>query len=68
MLWTIMPEEAILEGWDQERDYRCKNYQGKDVIIETKEDGKGVIVQLISTNPNDFLDQQFAPGKEIVLP
>jgi hypothetical protein len=61
-----MPEEAILDGYDQKRDYRYKNYLGKNVIVESRENGKGVIVQLLSTNPNDFLDSTFLPGNEII--
>lgn len=66
MLWTIIPEDTVLEGIDQQRDYQYKHYMGKDVIVESQENGKGIIVQLLSTDPNDFLNQLLSPGKEIV--
>lgn len=67
MLWTIMPEDAVLEGFDQKRDYRYQQYMGKGVIVESQENGKGVIVQLLSTDPNDYLSRLYAPGTEIML-
>lgn len=60
-----MPEETVLEGIDQQRQYRYQHYMGKDVMVEPKENGKGVIVQLLSTDPSDFLNEHFFPGKEI---
>lgn len=66
MLWTIMQEDAILEGIDQLSANQYKQYQGKDIIYRSNENGKDVIVQLLSTNPNDFLDQSLEPGKEIL--
>lgn len=60
-----MPENTVLEGFDQQRNFKYKNYMGKKVIVETQESGKGVIVQLLSTDPNDFLNQNLYPGKEI---
>ena len=49
-----MPEETILEGFDQKRDFRYKQYKGKNLIIESKENGKGVIIQLLSTDQTIF--------------
>ena len=65
LLWTIMPEETVLEGIDQLPRCQYKHYMGKDVMVEPRENGKGIIVQLLSTDPNDFMNQLFSPGKEI---
>lgn len=65
MLWTVMPEEAILNGIDEKRDYQLKQYRGKDIIVESKKDSKGIIVQLLSTDPADYLDTAYSPGNEI---
>ncbi|MCR6545913.1 YlzJ-like family protein [Dehalobacterium formicoaceticum] len=62
MLWTIMPEEMILEGYDQKREYQVKKFMGRDFIVESGENNQDVIVQLLSTDPNDFLKQSFGPG------
>jgi len=67
MLWTIMPEETILEGLDKPKTLQRMTYLGKDVIVEKGESGKGTIVQLISTDPRDFLREEFRPGLEIEL-
>ncbi|MEL7564299.1 MAG: YlzJ-like family protein [Dehalobacterium sp.] len=66
MLWTIMQEDTVLVGIDQQRDYQYKQYLGKNVIVESQDNGKEVIVQLLSTDPNDFLNQFLSPGKELM--
>jgi hypothetical protein len=60
-----MPEQIILEGYDQKREYLVKNYMGRDFIVESGAKGEGMIVQLLSTNPDDFLKPSFEPGKKI---
>ncbi|WP_418219641.1 YlzJ-like family protein [Candidatus Formimonas warabiya] len=62
-----MPEEIVLDGFDQQRRFQQVDYLGKKVIVETKDEGKGVIVQLLSSDPHDFLDKHFSPGTEIFL-
>lgn len=57
-----MPEEMILEGYDQKREYQVKKFMGRDFIVESGENNQDVIVQLLSTDPNDFLKQSFGPG------
>lgn len=61
-----MQEDTVLVGIDQQRDYQYKQYLGKNVIVESQDNGKEVIVQLLSTDPNDFLNQFLSPGKELM--
>jgi len=66
LLWTIMQEDTVLDGIDQQREFQYKHYMGRNIIVESQENGKEVIVQLLSTDPNDFLNQFLSPGKELV--
>ncbi|QDP40237.1 YlzJ-like family protein [Radiobacillus deserti] len=36
--------------------------QGKNVCAKRREDGSYEVIQLLSTDPNDFLLQTFQPG------
>ncbi len=53
----IFPEEAG-------RNLQYIDYQGRKVFIDETE-GKATVVQLVSTNPHDYIDPTFSPGNEI---
>lgn len=38
------------------------DYQGKKLCVEPQEDGRYKLIQLLSTNPQDYLDPAFSPG------
>lgn len=65
LLWTVVPEEIIMDGMDKPREYRKVRHMEKDMVVELGEDGKKTVVQLLSTDPFDFLASDFSPGKEI---
>lgn len=44
------------------------SYGGKMVYTEQKNDGSYEVLKLLSTDPNDFLDQNFAPGSMLHSP
>ncbi|MDD2497670.1 MAG: YlzJ-like family protein [Desulfitobacteriaceae bacterium] len=67
LLWTIMPEDIVLEGVEKTRTFRQVEYQNKNLIIEMGENGKGKVAQILSTDPSDFLDPDLIPGKEISI-
>ena len=67
LLWTIMPEDVVLEGVEKTRTYRHVKYQDKNLIIEMGESGKGKVAQILSTDPSDFLDPDLIPGQEISI-
>ncbi|MGI5891504.1 MAG: YlzJ-like family protein [Bacillota bacterium] len=72
MLWSIVPEEIIFEGFDKiasaGNNYRMINYLGKQVLAMPMPDGGAKIVSLISSDPMDFIDSRFAPGNTISSP
>lgn len=63
LLYTPIPMEIVLEGLDKERTYREVQIDGITMIVERINDSESKIIKLISTNPSDFLNPAFQPGK-----
>ncbi|MGE6631490.1 YlzJ-like family protein [Bacillus sp. NPDC077027] len=67
ILYTPMPHEAIYpDQKETERSLKQVQIDGVPVMIEMKED-EAEIVQVLSTNPMDFLNQNLAPGQRVKL-
>ncbi|WP_353855702.1 YlzJ-like family protein [Bacillus sp. Bos-x628] len=67
ILYTPMPYEMIYpQENEQQRRLKQIQIQGVPVMVEMKED-EAEIVQVLSTNPMDFLNQELAPGKRLKL-
>lgn len=41
---------------------QCVSYQGKLLYVEEIEKGSYELLQLLSTDPQDFLDTKYSPG------
>ncbi|MDY0405830.1 YlzJ-like family protein [Virgibacillus sp. 179-BFC.A HS] len=41
---------------------QCINFKNKTLYVEKRNDGTYQLLQLLSTDPNDFLNDQFQPG------
>lgn len=67
ILYTPLPLELVLEGFDQPREYREIKIDGVTMVVEKINDHQSRIVRLISTNPNDFLSPKYQPGSIISL-
>ncbi|MGI6066061.1 MAG: YlzJ-like family protein [Bacillota bacterium] len=67
LLWTVIPEEVVLEGVEKPRQFRQIKYQNRDVVVEMGEEGMGTVVQVLSTDPRDFLLTDITPGKKIPI-
>ncbi|WP_235794482.1 YlzJ-like family protein [Virgibacillus salidurans] len=42
------------------------SHEGRSLYVEETNDGSYQLLQLMSTNPQDFLDEKYTPGK--ILP
>lgn len=62
ILYTPLSETDIFptENTSDQREYL--SYQGKNVIAERTTEGNYQLVQLLSTDPLDFLDETYTPG------
>jgi len=66
IIYTPLPIESVLNNPEEHQpQYMEINYQGKKVIVESVDAYQAKIVQLISSNPNDYLDSSYTPGKII---
>ncbi|NMB45892.1 MAG: hypothetical protein GX998_05705 [Firmicutes bacterium] len=68
MMWTIIPPEIIWEGVeDKPKELLQLKWQGVQVLVEPLQFAQGKIIQLLSTEPNDFLKPELQPGSIINL-
>ncbi|HLR71517.1 MAG TPA: YlzJ-like family protein [Pseudogracilibacillus sp.] len=64
VLYTPLSTDEIFPG--EEEGMELVSYQGKSVFVKKTEQGELQLVQLLSTDPQDFLNSNFAPGS--ILP
>lgn len=64
MHYSIIPAEMIFDEWDgaELEQYREMTYNNRQFIVELMEENQAKIVQLLSTDPLDFMDPQYQPG------
>lgn len=65
MLYTIIPEDVVLENLETVQASRETTYKGRRFLVQPYEHHRYQVVQLISSDPNDFLLPEFAPGSII---
>ena len=62
-MWTIIPPELIWEGVEAKpKELLQMKWQGTQVLVEPMAFARGKIVQVLSTEPNDFLRPELQPG------
>lgn len=62
LLYTPLPLELVLEGYDHYRCYKEIEFAGVKLQVEQLDSGRGKITRILSTNPKDFLNPLFQPG------
>jgi hypothetical protein len=63
MFYTVIPIEDLLEGWEEEPPATVDIVvQGVLMQVEPLGNFSGRIVRIISSNPNDYIHPQYAPG------
>lgn len=68
ILYTILPQEAVYQAEAKMFDnQRTTNVQGIPAIVEKDDNDNWRIVRLLSTNPQDFLQQDLMPGAQVKL-
>lgn len=68
ILYTPIPLEQVLEGHDNPLDNLQEiTIEGKQVLVESVGNGEGRVVRLFSTDPADYLDGRFNPGRRVVF-
>lgn len=71
ILYTVLPDESVMEDENEFDEYlnsqRFIEYDGRHLIIEPISEQEWKIVRLISSNPQDYLNEHFQPGKAIPI-
>ncbi|HLR61864.1 MAG TPA: YlzJ-like family protein [Lentibacillus sp.] len=63
MLYTPLSTTDIFPSSDKEFQKRqCVSHNGKQLYVEEREDGHYQVLQLLSTDPNDFMNPDYLPG------
>ncbi|MDA7025801.1 YlzJ-like family protein [Bacillus sp. CLL-7-23] len=66
ILYTMMPHELVFGSQMEETNRRQVDVNGVPLLIEMNgEEAK--VIQILSTNPMDFLNQETAPGQTLKL-
>lgn len=63
-LYTIVPAEVIFDE-DEIAPAVPVNSNGRTVTVRQQSGGIGIVDQLLSTDPNDFLDPRWQPGTRV---
>ncbi|TCT26712.1 YlzJ-like protein [Melghiribacillus thermohalophilus] len=68
ILYTPLSEHDIFPVDETEYDqWKWVAIEGKMVKVQRQDDGSYEIVQFISTNPQDYLNTSYMPGRRIYL-
>jgi hypothetical protein len=69
MLWSVVPEEFILENYDKQKFHWMEaEVDGVKMIVEpTDQPGYGRIIRLLCPNPNSYINPRYQPGQTVCL-
>lgn len=63
ILYTPLSQADIFpSNGDDYMKRQCVSYQGRLLYVEEVDKGSYELLQLLSTDPQDFLDRTYAPG------
>ncbi|RYG73921.1 hypothetical protein EU245_04530 [Lentibacillus lipolyticus] len=63
MLYTPLAETDIFPVSEAELNKRhCVSHNGRQLYVEEMEDGQFQLLQVLSTDPNDFMNPDYTPG------
>ncbi|MDT8901362.1 YlzJ-like family protein [Anaeroselena agilis] len=62
VLWTVLPAELVLDGFEKSPVYEEAEIAGAKVMVEKVAPYECRIVRLLSTAPDDFLRPELQPG------
>jgi len=63
MLYTPLDMNDVFPADEKQMARRqCVTCNGKTLYVEEKDNGRYELLQLLSTDPNDFMDAAYTPG------
>jgi ABC-type antimicrobial peptide transport system ATPase subunit len=63
VIYTPLPLESVLEGIEDLSDVKFIEIDGKWLEYKEINDKKKELIRLISSDPNDYLNPVFTPGR-----
>lgn len=64
ILYTPLSQDDIFPSNASSYNNRqCITYEGKTCYVEKNSNGEYQLIQLLSTDPQDFLNENFTPGR-----
>lgn len=68
IMYTTMPHELIFqENLDSYSKQSIIEINGLSLVVEPISNGECRVVQVLSTNPYDFLNNAYAPGSILMM-
>jgi hypothetical protein len=65
VIYTVLPPDQVMgQGEREEPHYFTIEMDGKTFVMELV-NGSARIVRLVSTNPSDYLNPEWQPGKQV---
>lgn len=68
IIYSPLPTEQILDGWDRQETPVEMRAGGRVMEVMPAGEGQVRIVRLISPDPQDYLNPQWAPGQMVSWP
>jgi hypothetical protein len=65
--YSPYPAEWVFYDETNQQVYYQIEWEGVPLVIQMDEQGQATVVQLLSCNPQHFLDPRFQPGNKIQL-
>lgn len=66
IIYTPLPIELILEGIEKDGpEYREIEVEGAKLLVEQQSFDQCRVVRLISTDPRDYLKNEYQPGTQL---
>lgn len=69
MLWSVVPEQFVLDGYDKmEFNWMEAEVGGVKMIVEpTENPGYAKVVRLLCPKPSSYLNPNYQPGQTVCL-
>ena len=69
MLWSIIPEDVVFNGFEQQAEFGLLDYEVENCPCRLRRlaDGGFGLETVCSTNPKYFLQRNLQPGRRIFL-
>ncbi|MBN6887223.1 YlzJ-like protein [Cytobacillus horneckiae] len=68
ILYTTMPYDLVYQSESQEYEkQKIINHHGIPLLVEIVSGAECIILQVMSSNPNDFMNETYSPGTKITL-